>query len=219
MVHRKARLFAMLLVSLVPVRALFAQNLLSNPNFDTGLTGWVPNADLSWDSTLDVNNSPSSGSAKTSNNTQGCSGLLPYQACIGPITPGALYTFGGSVFSPVGQGFTNSAFVEVTWYTGAACGTKISPAQDSPAIFSKGTEGTWNQTAATVAAPLGAGSATLFGWTCDFTGGFPGTEQVNFDNMFFQETSIAAVPAVGAGGLLALGLLLAVAGLIAVGRR
>ncbi|HVT61205.1 MAG TPA: hypothetical protein VHR45_22775 [Thermoanaerobaculia bacterium] len=217
--HRLASL-AIVVAALAP-GALCAQNLLSNPNFDSSLAGWTSSF-TTWDGTLDAGNSPSSGSAKTINalasGGQACAGLL--SQCAQPVTPGALYAFGASVFIPAGQKKAGNGSVEVDWFSDAGCVGGSIQQDPSPAVFSKPSAGTWTLTTITLPAPPGATSAFVHGLSCEDSSGpdDKGPLQINFDNMFFRSAAIAAVPALDTWGLVTLGLVLAAAGASALGR-
>src|SRR5208282_220221 len=109
-------------VLLVPVLALgvaasaaAGPNLLTNPNFDVDLSGRTVINDMysqvTFDPTLDVNSSPSSGSALYAKTAVGESACYPnlYQ-CVGGITPGKPYDYGGWAYIPIGQPAQSDAF-------------------------------------------------------------------------------------------------------------
>jgi hypothetical protein len=91
--------------------ALSAQNLLTNPDFDTGLSGFEVGDGVSWDGARDADGSPASGSARilTDFSRVGLTPIVVTQ-CIPMIEPGTRYVLGGKAFLPSGQ--TGSGDVE-----------------------------------------------------------------------------------------------------------
>jgi hypothetical protein len=91
--------------------ALAAQNLLTNPDFDTGLSGFEVGDGVSWDGAKDADGSPASGSARilTDFSRVGLTPILVTQ-CIPMTEPGTRYVLRGKAFLPSGQ--TGSGDVE-----------------------------------------------------------------------------------------------------------
>ena len=58
-------LAVMFVVLAVGGTAMSAQNLLTNPDFNTGLTGWEVGDGTTWDGTKDAGGSAASGSMTT----------------------------------------------------------------------------------------------------------------------------------------------------------
>ncbi len=88
---------------------LAAQNLLTNPDFDTGIDGWQVIGPGSWDPTLDAGGSPHSGSAKGVFNSQTSGGVDGVITQCVPLAVGTTYHLGGKVFIPPGNTATGSA--------------------------------------------------------------------------------------------------------------
>ena len=116
--------------------AASAQNLLSNPNFDTDLSSWhSEGATIAWDS-QDADGSSSSGSAKI---------ILPANSGPGgflkPCTPlpaGASFSFGGKFLIPPGQIGTTTASLEINWYSGADCNNLVAFGPNTDAVTATG---------------------------------------------------------------------------------
>jgi len=84
--------------------SVFAQNLLTNPGFDVGLSGWT-NQGATW-STLDAANSPLSGSVQLSDDPS--AGVPQITQCVA-ATPG-LYDASVEYRVPSGQSAGNGVF-------------------------------------------------------------------------------------------------------------
>jgi hypothetical protein len=195
----------------------FSGNLVVNPNFNTDISGWANNGGVgSFDGTMDANGSPSSGSAKGSLTLPPFFSTLAIGQCISGITPGTAYDFGGKIRIQSAPGTGSSAFVALTFFTGSACSTGLSPTFFTP-IPSVTTTGSWVAANATATAPAGAGSVSIVG---DFgIGSTPGTMVVNFDDIFFQVASPGpTIPALSETMLIALALILGGLGAFVLGR-
>ena len=98
-----------------------AQNLLSNPRFDTDLSGWSydPNA-VQW-SNRDAKGSSASGSARVSNGSSNMSGVYLTSPCVSlPITM-TLYDVAAKVLVPSGQDQTGSVKAYLREFSSKDC--------------------------------------------------------------------------------------------------
>lgn len=97
-----------------------AQNLLVNPHFDTGLTGWQVLGPGTWDGTLDAGGAaPTSGSAKGVTTQPGGIDAIVAQ-CV-PLDIGATYHFGGKIFIPGGNTAAGDVFFILIPFPQADC--------------------------------------------------------------------------------------------------
>jgi hypothetical protein len=197
----------------------FSQNLVVNPNFNTDISGWENSGLGSFDSTMDANGSPSSGSVKGTFTfpipSYGAPAFI--QQCISGITPGKSYDFGGKMRIQSAPGAGSQAFVFLIFRSGSTCSSAPIDVSISTPVT---TTGSWVAGSATVTAPAGAGSVDI---QADFANGpTPGTMVVNFDDMFFQLSPgpavPAAVPALSETMLIALALILGGFGALVLGR-
>ena len=100
-----------------------AQNMLTNGNFNTDVSGWSDRSyiTLLW-SADDVNASPSSGSAEVINaHPNAAVGAGISQCSTFPVTPGEAYLFRGDVLIPSGQTISGSATIGTYWTDGPDC--------------------------------------------------------------------------------------------------
>ncbi len=131
-IHRVASRMPMLVLALTVAALLSgsgtgaAQNLLVNPNFDTGLTGWQVLGPGTWDGTLDADGASTSGSAKGVVTQLG--GIDNIVAQCVPLDLGATYHFGGKVFIPGGNTAQGGAFFILVPYPQADCQGQPPPA-------------------------------------------------------------------------------------------
>jgi hypothetical protein len=143
-----------------------AQNILTNPTFDTGISGWSGSG--VWDKTKDYG-----GNAGTNGSLWGqapaLTGVLFAWQCQ-PATASAAYSFGGKVWA----GPSASGNVRVSWYSTTDC---------SGAIIS----GTWSPTVAAAAwTDFGTGPLTSPPLTQSAEFDVMVTNgTANFDNLFF----------------------------------
>jgi hypothetical protein len=155
----------------VAMSASSAPNLLSNSHFDTDLSGWIVVNDsflqMTFDATLDANSSLTSGSAKFTK-AAGMSCVPNLYQCVGGLTPGKPYDFGGSVYIPGGQPANTDAFVALVWFTGAACtGSRIVSPAAGPVL----TLGAWTGASQIgQVAPAGVTSAAMNITACNAGG-------------------------------------------------
>lgn len=174
----KLRLIVLFAIGLVIASPSFAQNVVTNPNFDTTLSGWSTVVYATWDNTLDFGgNTPTNGSARGT--TGPGSGTLAGNQCF-TVTPSTSYSFGGMVYV---RDALMSGYIGVAWYTSTDCTSGVIGSNVSPTIS---TVGSWNASNGPnpVTSPATAQSV-------NFTLGFnnapaaTGPGSVNFDNVFF----------------------------------
>ncbi|HTL45037.1 MAG TPA: hypothetical protein VL262_11920 [Vicinamibacterales bacterium] len=193
-------------------RPLLAQNLVTNPHFDTDLSGWNPvGIGTAFDGTKDANNSLSSGSVHAIQPIAIPNGanLNGVRQCVTGLTAGATYDFGGQILvnsAPAG----GSASTELAFYSDNACTTPVGVTTAGASVFAGATFQPSNGSAV---APPGAVAAQIF--QNERTAATPGTIDINEDEMFLQlsASQVPTVPrwtlgvlagAVAAGGVLAL---------------
>lgn len=117
LIHIARRALYVLTCTIGMTCAASAQNLLTNSNFDQNIAGWNVNSGgtAAWDA-ADVNDSPSSGSARvTATGVQ-----VQLIQCVA-VTPGAKYDAIASATIPTGQAGTGIAFFALSYYAGAGC--------------------------------------------------------------------------------------------------
>ena len=119
-----ARLAPTLAVSLLlagQAPALSAQNILTNPDFDSGLNGWQPLPMVFWDGSVDADGSPTSGSAKASFSFGfPTPGEYPVISQCVPLTGGDSYALGGKVLID-DDSVDTYAYYTVTLFPATGC--------------------------------------------------------------------------------------------------
>ncbi len=109
----------LLLASQAPASS--AQNLLTNPDFDTSLSGWQAFSPASWDATLNDAGAAMSGSAKGVFNSPSADGFnLVVSQCV-PLVVGLTYHIGGSIYISPGATATGGAFYDMILYPTLDC--------------------------------------------------------------------------------------------------
>ena len=98
-----------------------AQNLFTNPSFDTDINGWDSNGFtvFSWDA-HDRDESPTSGSARVGSLHPQGGFVVGIQQCVA-VVAGEPYTFGGSILIPTGQVTTGRGQFNFVWWAGTDC--------------------------------------------------------------------------------------------------
>lgn len=185
MPNRFALSLSALLVLVGPTAALSAQNLLANPGFDTGLSGWEAGDGASWDGTKDADGSPSSGSAKASVNFDRV-GLTPtiVTQCIPVTAPGTLYLLGGKAFLPSGQAGGGDVEFSVGFFPDPSCNGTPIPGGGGALTPPVTTTGRWTAAATSVTA---VGQSARF--AAFFRASSPGSFQGSVDDLFFSPAS------------------------------
>lgn len=151
-----------LAVVLVGGATLSAQNLVTNPDFNTDATGWTPTSaemSITW-AALDAYGSGTSGSGLVTNSFSTAANAGVTQCINTPLTDGASYDVGAWIRVPSGQTGTGAAGLFAWFHSGAACGgaqigtlsvSYLPPPTDS-----------WTLSTATGAAPAGTQSVTIY---------------------------------------------------------
>ncbi|MBK6743853.1 MAG: hypothetical protein IPG66_13120 [Hydrogenophilales bacterium] len=210
------RVFTAILVLLASGSA-GAVNLLTNPGFNSGTTGWAlsdpGSATLSFDA-ADANGSPGSGSARIDNNSVGASNGTGIAQCAGSVTAGNNYTYGGKVLFPTGQNRTGSVQVGLRWWDGAGCtGSAIS----QPRLSLNAANAAWVSLDSGVqVAPVGSVSVQFVAFPSKVEAG--GTLVGQFDDLYIDDGLLAqgntvAVPSLSQAGLAFMLLLVGMVGI------
>ncbi len=146
----------------VVVSAAFAwgQNLVSNPNFDTDVAGWLPvaTADIMW-YPLDADGNPASGSALVTNLSTTAGDSTGARQCIEDITGGEVHSVAAEILVPGGQSQTGRANLLIQWYELPNCSGFLG-LSSTPWIYDS-TPDVWYPSFNTTVAPSGAHSARL----------------------------------------------------------
>ncbi len=192
----KVSVFALLLVSVLAAvgGTAAAQNLLVNPNFDANVTGWsfTTPGTFTWDSSLDADSNPLSGSGRLDNTSPVAAGSSFAAQCVA-VTGGSNYDFLAKIRIPSGQSQTGYANVVVNFYNAASCSGSNVGGTASPSVLST-TSDTWVQSQVLAfAAPGTAVSAQVNLWVNKAEAN--GSLVVNFDSAAFGPTgSIGPTP-------------------------
>jgi hypothetical protein len=172
---------ALVVISGFGVRPAAAQNLLTNPHFDSDVSAWTFGAVVAFDAAHDANGSGTSGSALQSVTLP--TFLQALTQCVDGITPGTTYQFGGQI-RPTLIAAGGSAVVGVAFFPNAGCS---GPGLTSQAGTTVSALGSFQSSTGSIVAPAGASSVQVIG---TFSGS--GNFQADFDEMFFQ--AAAGVP-------------------------
>ena len=177
-----------LALALLLTTPAFAANLLTNPNFDTNVSGWTSSngsiLSAEWNG-IDADGSTASGSVTLRNSTDFANGAGPVlQQCV-PVTSGAGYDLYGKFQIPGNQDRTGSLQPVVFFYAGPNCSGDF--------LASNGSGGPFRPTGRFIAAggkniiaPTGAQSAAVgVQLIKDQTGG---VWQASADQLFFGPT-------------------------------
>lgn len=206
--------------SLAPVAA---QNLVSNPDFDTDLTGWDAAAATIFDGSQGGTSGPGSALWRLTVNVETATqDLLIVSQCVDGVVAGTTYQFGGEMnldAAPVGS----SAIVVVSWQDNPGCSGLLSLDAAPPVTE----PGSFISVTGSAVAPAGAESAEIDVISGVAPGGpgpitvgdlsiVEGDYLVNVDDVFFQPVETA--PTMGPAWMLALVALLLGLGAFVVGR-
>jgi len=107
----------------VTAAGLQAANVVQNPGFDGGTTGWaqITGPDLvSTYSAEDAAGKPGSGSVQVTNSDPQPAELQGYSQCV-PVVAATKYLVGATAKIPASQGVTGDAGFSAYWMTGADC--------------------------------------------------------------------------------------------------
>jgi hypothetical protein len=198
-----------------------AVNVLANPTFATDLSGWtVANSagfgTTTFDGALDANSNPASGSAETVAQFTGAGETGVFlQQCYETPTPGATYSYSGSVFIPGNQPTSGSGIVLVSFFNQPGCSAGF--LSSSNQLTS--TVGAWTLLTGSVVAPPGTQSIWFTFQTSKTQAG--GNFQVNYDNAELDGPSptTVSVPTLSFHGTLLLAALLCAAAAVYARRR
>jgi hypothetical protein len=179
----KSRALSILL--LLTATPAFAGNSLSNPTFDSDLSGWVYVGTAVWDPG-DALNLASSGSAVGTNNSTSpfTYTTLLISACL-PVVPGTAYDGSFDYRIPPGQGVTSIPSLEIAWYSGAGCGGGDYLTSNS-LIDGDAADGLWHRAEATFAATAPP-TATFASFRVNLSKiEATGTATAAYDNLVFK---------------------------------
>jgi len=199
-----------------------AQNLVSNPDFDTDLTDWVPAGATIYDGSQGGSSGPGSALWRLPvDGETAVEDLLIVGQCVDGVVAGTTYQFGAEInldIAPEGS----SAVVVVNWQDDPGCSGMLSLDAAQPVT----TTGSFISGTGSAVAPAGAESAEIIVISgIAPVGPGPITEGdvsivegdylVNVDDVFFEPQT---VPTMGSAWILALLALLLGLGALAVGR-
>ncbi len=184
------RVLWLLLVAWLVGSGAWSENLVFNPDFDTDVSGWTAEAEVSiaW-SANDASLDPSSGSAEVTNSVAGANNGRGVNQCVDiAVVEGAAYDFGGKALIPDAQARTGSAQVGLRWLAGPGCaGSTVGnqPRRET------GTLGTWVELSSTEQiAPAGAASVLFLAFPSKVEAG--GSLVAHFDDLYFRNTPLFA---------------------------
>lgn len=166
-----------------------AQNLLTNPRFQSDLAGWshYSSSQLATWSVRDAYDSATSGSAHLFSEPQGSYHFQSLSQCI-PVTPLAVYYFGGSAYRPVGSPLVQ---LFMSFQPGPACGSTSFGADVNFTV--QESSGPWESLATTVAIPADTHSVRIFLWAASSTA--DQATEAFFDDLYVRPVSGSAAPA------------------------
>lgn len=161
----------------------FAQNLLTNPGFDTNLDGWTANevpqhGTISWDSS---DATGGTGSALLINTFDVDNNGIGLQQCI-PVVEGEYYSYGAMLMIPSGQTETGYTAVAVHWNSNLSCTSSLGGPVATPYLQDPFDTWTLRQKTA-VQAPAGAVAARVYVYTTKIEAG--GSFETLADDMSF----------------------------------
>lgn len=187
---RATRVLWLLLAALLVGPGAWSENVVFNPDFDTDVSGWTVEAEVSiaW-STVDANLDPSSGSAEVTNSSAGANDGRGMSQCVDiAVVEGAAYDFGGKVLIPDAQARTGSAQIGVRWLADPGCSGSTVGSQPRRET---GTLGAWVELSATEQiAPAGAASVLFLAFPSKIEAG--GSLVAHFDDLYFRNTPLFA---------------------------
>lgn len=186
------RRLAFVVVVACMAASVSAQNLITNPDFDTDVSGWSPSSSIDWTwQSDDYQGSPISGSglAVQIGGTGSSVGIIQ---CIGSVSPGEYYRLSTHVDFPSGQLGEGTVSAFVWWYDGPACTGSQTTALVTPSTSS--TAG-WEQlSSAPEQAPAGTESVWVYllmtksnSNPSDFEAAFDGVELRALPEMIFAD--------------------------------
>jgi len=156
-----------------------AQNMLTNPDFDTDLAGWGGNG---WWDQEDAFGSPTSGSATWINDWSSAGSIYEDQ-CVPVPSDFKAYDLAGYVYIPTGQPVNGGrTYVYLAFYSEADCDQPMEILRTE--IFTD--LGTWELLTMTDWVPVGAVSARV--GLANYKDS-PGDFQVHHDSIFFGRSA------------------------------
>lgn len=179
---------AVLLASQVP--AASAQNLLTNPDFDTSLNGWMASSIASWDGTLDAGGSPTSGSAKGVFDAPTETGNYDVVSQCVPLTIGVTYHLGGDIYISPGQTASASAYFLLVPFPTADCSGPPPPQGPFVTTPPVTAAGTWTVSSTNFSNSF-AQSGLFAAYLSPTTGG---RFQANFDDVVVAPGAVGCTP-------------------------
>ena len=160
-----------------------AQNLIPFASFDTSLDlqlGWGNLSEGKVWSSVDIDNSSSSGSLLMIHDQRAGSGILVWSSCVA-VDEGQAYEFGGWHFTQFLQPGTGFARVTVQWYDSCG-GSFLDEESETSSVV-----GLWTEIAGRAVAPDGAGGARLQLVNGKTTGNEGEERRIHFDEVFLPE--------------------------------
>ena len=160
----------------------FAQNnFIANGDFNTDAGSWTADSSavaIAFDAAL---GNPSPGSMRLTNSAPNASQGSGVFQCLGAVTPGKQYTWGGRMFLPSGQARTGNLQLGLRWYSGPGCtGNAISQPRVQTNAFD-----TWDPKSTNEAAPANAASVFFVAFPSKNEPG--GSLIGSFDSLFFRQ--------------------------------
>lgn len=159
----RTTLITFALVATLPALA-HAQNLVTNPNFDTNASGWtfdpfgtgVSVAECGYDPTTDADGNPASGSIECRDVWPTASSGIGAFQCFA-VTASTDYDIVADMLINTGQPVNGHATLDVMWFTGAGC--TGSSTSDTDALFTPAAG--WQTYFQTVTSPATAASVRV----------------------------------------------------------
>jgi hypothetical protein len=178
----------LVLAALAVGGSVFAQNLITNPNFDTDISSWLYTGTSAF-STQDAEGSPASGSVAITNNYPSAFvGQAIYSSPCVAVTPGDHYSYGGKFLLPTGQESDAYAETAMELYSDGGC-TTILNGEASPSV---GPKDSWQSVVQDNLA-IGAGVHSIRIGALIATGNNPSPPLIGyFDDAFLIKGSVTA---------------------------
>jgi len=182
---RVLRVSGLFLAAMLANHIASGQIVVSNPGFDTDVTGWtaLSEASIIW-SPLDAYGSPGSGSGLVTNMAISTLDATGARQCLDGVTGLAEYLVSVNTLVPSGQSETGYTYLAIQWYDSPSCGGSQIDLDLTPGIINP-TADVWYRDWVTVEAPSGALSARLLLNVLKYQD--TGTLEAHFDNVGFVE--------------------------------
>ena len=156
-------------------------NFIANGDFNTDARSWSLNSSavaIAFDPGF---GNPSPGSMRVTNSEPGPGQGSGVFQCLGAVTAGKQYTWGGRIFFPSGQQRTGNLQIGLRWYSGPGCtGNALTQPRAQTTAFD-----TWDPHSTNEAAPAGAASVLFVAFPSKVEAG--GTLIGFFDTLFFRQ--------------------------------